>query len=77
MLLVLLDDLLDCDFSRQLGELVLSIDGVPVVDQMVLQFLRNQDSDFSFYDFLLSLVRHRRVKSLSLLLDDILIDRFV
>lgn len=41
VLLVFVDDLLDGDLRRQLGEFVLAVDGVPVVDEERLQVFRN------------------------------------
>jgi hypothetical protein len=41
VLLVLVDNLLDGDFGRQLSELVLGVDGVPVVDEIALQVFWN------------------------------------
>lgn len=76
VLLILLDNFFNCYFRWQLDKLVLAVHGVPVIDEIRFQVLRNWNVYFCFVDFLLSFVWDWSVESLSFLLDNVIINGF-
>lgn len=56
VLLIFLNNILNGYLSGQVDELVLRVDGVPIIDEIGFEVFRNSDSDFSFYYLLISFV---------------------
>lgn len=71
-----LDDLLDCDLCWQLGQFVLRVYRVPVVDEIGLQVFRDYNVYLCFVDLVVTLDGYGSVETLALLLYDVFVDGF-